>query len=83
MIEEPKNATVMEGEKVVLRCRALNDPDATTQWIKRSGDSGSTRGATANENVTIVTAVLLFQQARWLHLLHYINTKVVRTLVKN
>lgn len=50
VIEEPKNATVMEGEKVVLRCRALNDPDATTQWIKRSGDSGSTRGATANEN---------------------------------
>lgn len=51
MIQEPKNATVMEGEKVELECRALNDPDATTQWIKRNSDSGSTSGAAPNENV--------------------------------
>lgn len=41
VIEEPQNATVMEGERVVLRCRALNDPDATTQWIKTNSDPGS------------------------------------------
>lgn len=51
VIQEPKNATVMEGEKVELECRALNDPDATTQWIKRNSDSGSTSGAAPNENV--------------------------------
>lgn len=50
VIEEPRNATVMEGEKVVLTCRALNDPDATTQWIRRNSDSGSPSGAAANEN---------------------------------
>ncbi|XP_062606625.1 fibroblast growth factor receptor 4-like isoform X2 [Saccostrea cucullata] len=44
-LEEPRNATVMEGERVVFRCRALNDPYATTQWIKRNTDGGDSGGS--------------------------------------
>ncbi|XP_061185811.1 fibroblast growth factor receptor-like 1 [Saccostrea echinata] len=43
-VEEPQNVTVMEGERVVFRCRVLNDPDATTQWIKRDTEVGDTGG---------------------------------------
>lgn len=41
MLEKLQNATVMEGERVVLRCRALNDPNATSRWIKRNSDSAN------------------------------------------
>lgn len=41
VLEKLQNATVMEGERVVLRCRALNDPNATSRWIKRNSDSAN------------------------------------------
>ncbi|XP_061193709.1 fibroblast growth factor receptor 4-like [Saccostrea echinata] len=47
-LEEPQNATVMEGERVVFRCRALNDPDATTEWMKRDTDGDSASGFDTN-----------------------------------
>ncbi|XP_061185574.1 fibroblast growth factor receptor 4-like [Saccostrea echinata] len=47
-LEEPLNATVMEGERVVFRCRALNDPDATTEWMKRDTDGDSASGFDTN-----------------------------------
>lgn len=51
VLEKLQNATVMEGERVVLRCRALNDPNATSRWIKRNADSA---------NVIILTVYAMF-----------------------
>ncbi|XP_052681298.1 fibroblast growth factor receptor 1-like [Crassostrea angulata] len=41
VLEKLQNATVMEGERVVLRCRALNDPNATSRWIKHNSGSAN------------------------------------------
>ena len=52
VLEEPQNSTVMEGERVAFQCRALNDPDATTQWIRRDSEGElANSGAETNKNV--------------------------------
>ncbi|XP_078321791.1 uncharacterized protein LOC111111107 isoform X2 [Crassostrea virginica] len=51
VLEEPQNSTVMEGERVAFQCRALNDPDATTQWIRRVSEGElANSGAETNKN---------------------------------
>ncbi|CAC5408556.1 FGFR2 [Mytilus coruscus] len=34
-VEKPQNQTVNEGDDAIFTCRALNDPEATINWVKR------------------------------------------------
>ncbi|XP_053577565.1 leucine-rich repeat and fibronectin type III domain-containing protein 1-like protein [Bombina bombina] len=57
-------STIMEGENVLLKCKAIGDPEPTIHWVSPEGKvvSNSTR-ATAYENGTLEISVSMVRDS--------------------
>ena len=52
-VERPKNLTVTEGEEARFVCRAKDNPDATTQWVKQPDMLEDDENPTTNGDVSL------------------------------